>query len=67
MSVKGLQLCRVGYCKYDFEIGTPNEYVYRLELLENVLTHAKSVEYIQFVEDTGAEHIGSMMRVDIFS
>jgi len=62
MSAKGQQLCGVGFCTYHFKEATPNEYTYRLEMLENMPTHAKSVQYIKFLEDTGIEHIGSIFR-----
>jgi hypothetical protein len=62
MSAKGLQLCDVGYCRYVFEEGLPGEYVYRLELLDNIPKHAESIKYIQFIEDTGAEQIGTLYR-----
>ena len=62
MSAKGLQLCDVGFCRYVFEEGLPREYVYRLELLDNVPNHAESIQYIQFIEDTGAEQIGTLFR-----
>ncbi len=62
MSAKGLQLCDVGFSKYVFEEGLPGEYVYRLELLDNSPNHTESVQYIRFIEDTGAEQIGSLMR-----
>ena len=62
MSAAGLQLCGVGFCTYHFEEGAVGEYTYRLEMLDNWPTHAKSVQYIQFVEETGAEHIGSIYR-----
>jgi len=60
MSAKGQQLVGVGLCRYEFEEGEPNEYTYRYELLQNPPPHPDGVEYIQFVEDTGAEHIGTM-------
>jgi len=53
MSEKGLQLCYVGFGKYVFEEGLPNEYIYRLELLERT----KEREYIAFIEETGAETV----------
>ena len=62
MSAAGLQLCSVGICTYHFEEGAPNEYVYRLEMLNNWPTHKKSVHYIRFIEETGAEYIGSVLR-----
>jgi len=66
MSAAGLQLCGVGVCTYHFEKGAPHEYVYRLEMLEKRPTHAKSVHYIRFVAETGAEHIGSVFDVVYF-
>lgn len=62
MSLKGLQLSAVGLCKYVFDEGIPGEYSVRLELLENLPTQAESVQYIKFIEDTGAEYIGSITR-----
>ena len=62
MSAKGLNLDGVGLCKYIFEEGTPGEYIYRLELLEKGPTHAESEQYIRFLEDTGVEYVGSVIR-----
>ena len=62
MSSAGFQLRGVGFCNYHFEDGNPGEYVYRLEMLENWPTNYKSVQYINFLEETGVEHIGSIMR-----
>ena len=62
MSANGLQLKSVGFCTYNFEVGTPGEYIYRLELLDKHPTHVRSEQYIRFIEDTGAEHIGSIFR-----
>ncbi|PRR82035.1 DUF2812 domain-containing protein [Clostridium vincentii] len=62
MSVKGLQLVAVGFCKYVFEETIEGEYAYKLELLENVPSNAESISYISFLEETGVEYIGSLMR-----
>ena len=62
MSAKGLGLASVGFGRYEFEDCTPGEYQYRLEFLEHLPTHPESVQYIKFVEDTGAEQIGSITR-----
>lgn len=62
MSAKGLQLTDVGPFRYVFEEGLPREYIYRLELLDELPTHPKSMEYIHFIEETGAEHIASLIR-----
>lgn len=62
MSAKGLQLTDVGLCRYVFEEGIHSEYVYRLELLENMPAHPESAAYIRFMEEMGVEHVGSMLR-----
>jgi len=62
MSALGLQLVAVGYATYTFEQGTPGEYTARLELLDNMPGHAESIRYIRFVEETGAEYLGCVMR-----
>lgn len=61
-SAKGLHLCDVGLCRYTFEEGTPGAYSHKLELLENWPTHPESVAYIRFLEDTGVEMTGSILR-----
>jgi Protein of unknown function (DUF2812). len=62
MSKKGYQLCDVGFCRYTFEEGLPGEYIYRLELLDNWPTTEQSKEYIRFLEDTGVEHVSTLLR-----
>lgn len=62
MSQKGLALVAVGYCNYTFEDSVPGEYTVRLELLDNMPSHPESERYIQFVEATGAEFLGSVFR-----
>lgn len=62
LSAKGLQLCDVGFCRYAFEDGLPGEYIYRLELLDRFPSHPESAQYIRFIEETGAQHIGSLHR-----
>ena len=62
MSARGLQLCDVGFCRYTFEEGTPGEYIYRLELLDYMPSTEQSKKYIHFLEDTGAEHVGTLLR-----
>lgn len=62
MSAKGLQLVSTSIFKYVFEEGAPNEYQYRLEFLNQYPTHPESLTYIRFLEETGVEHIGSLMR-----
>lgn len=59
MSANGLHLVNVTSYKYTFEEGTPGDYAVRLELLEKNSTSPESKQYIKFVEDTGAEYLGS--------
>ena len=62
MAAKGLVLSSVDFCKYVFEDSLPDQYNVRLELLENAPTHPESEKYIRFLEETGAEHVGSVNR-----
>lgn len=62
MAAKGLILVAVSGFKYTFEECIPGEYNVRLEFLENYPTHVESQKYIKFIEETGAEYIGSIMR-----
>ena len=59
MAAKGLCLVSVGWCRYEFEDCVPGEYGIRLELLKEKPTHPESVKYMEFLEETGAEHVGS--------
>ncbi len=62
MAAKGLGLVSVSFAKYEFEECEPGEYVYQLELLEHDLRHVESQQYLQFLEETGVEHVGSYSR-----
>lgn len=62
MAAKGLALVSTGFCRYTFEECTPGEYNVRIELLDNLPGSVESQQYIKFIEDTGAEWIGSYMR-----
>ena len=59
MAAKGLLLTDVGLCRYVFEEGTPGAYQYRLQMLPNSVNHPESRKFIEFVEETGAEHVGT--------
>ena len=59
---KGYALTDVGFCRYDFEPCDPGAYEYRLEFLEHFPSHKESADYIRFMEETGAEYIGSVQR-----
>jgi len=62
MAAKGMMLTDVGFCRYVFEEGTPGEYIYRLELLNHLPSHAESVAYIKFFEETGVEYVSTILR-----
>lgn len=62
MAVQGLALVSVGFCTYSFEPCVPGEYQVRLELLENLPGNAQSQRYLEFLEETGAEYLGNVMR-----
>lgn len=60
MSARGLALAAVGWCRYDFDECEPGEYSIRLELLDHRPSHPESQQYIRFVEETGAQYLGSV-------
>lgn len=62
MAAKGLALVSVSLFTYYFEASVPGEYEIRLELLKSSPLTPQNREYIGFIEDTGAEYIGSVAR-----
>lgn len=62
MSANGLALTQYSFCKYVFEDAPKGEYIYRLELLEHPVDHQESQDYIQFMEEMGAELVTSYQR-----
>ena len=63
MAAQGWHLISVKYPTYEFEQGEPGAYNIRLELFGILASkHEESRQYISFVEDTGAEYIGSVLR-----
>ena len=62
MSAKGLQLTDVALFIYTFTDNEPENYIYRLEMLDDLPSSAKGSAYIRFLEDMGVEYIGSMVR-----
>ena len=62
MAAKGLCLGSVGFCKYEFVDCEPGEYKICMQLLDKMPNHPESQKYIEFLEATGAEHIGSFTR-----
>ena len=62
MSAEGWVLTEVGFCRYVFEPCEKGEYKYKLEYLANSPCAKDSLNYINFIEETGAEYIGNYMR-----
>lgn len=62
MAAKGLHLVACSFPQYIFEEGTPGEYTYRLELLENSPSGVEGRAYIKFVEEAGVECVDTLWR-----
>ena len=62
MAAKGLALVSVGFARFEFEDTQGGEYDVCLQLLEQNIKHPESVKYIEFLEQTGAEHVGTYGR-----
>ena len=62
MAAKGLCLVSVGFCRYDFEDCEPGEYKICMQMLEKSVKDPESQKYMEFLESTGAEHIGTFTR-----
>ena len=62
MAAKVLCLVSTGFCKYEFEDCIPGEYRICLQLLEKSPRNPEMQKYIEFLEDTGVEHVGSFTR-----
>ena len=62
MAAKGLALTSVGFCRYEFEDCLPGEYKVCMEFMENAPQGVESSSYIKFLEETGAEHVGTFYR-----
>ena len=62
MAARGKALLSARYATYEFEDSEPGEYAIRLEMLENSPTSHEGQQYIEFVESTGAEYVGRVMK-----
>jgi hypothetical protein len=60
-AAKGFAMTHYTLFRYTFEDCTPGEYLYRIELLKTRAASPESIKYIQFMEDSGAEHIASWL------
>lgn len=59
---RGLLLLLLVIADIPLKSAGQGEYKVRLELLENVPTAIESTQYIRFIEESGAEYLGSLMR-----
>ena len=62
MAAKGLALVATGFCRYEFEECAPNEYGMQIELLDHTACSEQGRQYISFIEETGAECVGTWFR-----
>lgn len=62
MAAQGKALVRAGFCNYEFEDCAPGKYTIRLQMLEHLPCTEEGQAFIRFVEETGAEHVGSVQR-----
>lgn len=62
MAAKGKALVSARYATYEFEDSAPGEYAVRLEMLENAPDSAEGQQYVEFVESTGAEYVGKVLK-----
>ena len=66
MAAKGLALTSVGLCRYEFEDCVPGEFKFCLEFLKNKFSKIENEKYIEVLEETGAELIGTFLRLGYF-
>lgn len=66
MSAKGLALSSYSWCRYVFEEKPRGEYIYRIELLDQFVSHPESQSYVRFLEETGIECVATYMRWAFF-
>ena len=60
MAAKGLALISVGLGRYEYEDCVPGEYRVCIQFLENgAFRRVENGKYIEFLEETGAQHVGT--------
>ena len=62
MAAQGRALVSARYATYEFEDSAPGEYAVRLEMLEHSPDSPEGRQYIDFVESTGIEYVGKVMK-----
>jgi hypothetical protein len=62
MSAKGLAFTNYMFFRYAFTDSKPGEYIYRIDLLENLPSHPESKKYLNFLKESGVEVVCSWAR-----
>ena len=62
MSAKGFAFQNYCFFRYVFTACEPNEYIYRIELLEYLPGNPVSQKYIQFMAENGVEYVAGWAR-----
>ena len=62
MARKGWLLDEVSFCRFRFVECEPGAYAVRMEMLEHQPHSEKGQDYIAFLEETGAEFVGSVIK-----
>jgi len=61
MANQGWNLIKVGFCRYEFEKGEPNQWQYRLQALGQHASAEESQKYMAFMESMDIEIIGTFL------
>lgn len=62
MAMNGYAMVKYSYCKYTFVECIPNQYTYRIELLDRSPKHRDCVRYLQAMQDKGVEVMSVFSR-----
>lgn len=62
MAAKGMHFVDFSPGRYTFEEGKPGEYIYRIELLDQLPGNIESKAYIKWMEESGVECVASFFR-----
>ena len=62
MASEGFNLSKYNNGFYTFEKGNPHEFIYRIQLLDKLPTNPNSVDYLNFLQESGIEVISQNLR-----
>jgi hypothetical protein len=62
MAARGMAFTDYSWCRYVFTDAPSNQYIYRIEMLENLPSHPESIAYLRFLEENGVEVVSTYMR-----